>query len=157
MQIMKAFEKIGSFIFFIVTIPAYIVIGVADGWAVAFETHKRRSSVFNLLMFGSLNLGIYEAGLQVVCQRETVWEEDEIFIINLPSALLRMKVHTWDIQDGKLRIKVCINERLLKELAEAREEKRTKRNIQASAPDVNTLSERKENQMKNENENMNAT
>lgn len=150
---MRILEKIGSFLFFLVTIPGYMVIGIADGWSVAFETHKRRSSVLNLLMFGSLNLGIYEAGLQVVCQRETIWEEDEIFILNLPSALLRMKVHTWDIRDGKLWIKVCINERLLKELAEAREEKRTKRNIQASSPDVNTLPARKENKMMNENEN----
>ena len=154
---MKAFDKIGSFISFLVTIPMYIVTGIAEGWAAAFETHKRRLSVFNLLMYGCPNLGIYKAGLQVVCQRETIWEEDEIFMLNLPSALLRMKVHTWDIRDGKLWIKVCINERLLKELAEAREEKRTKRNIQASAPDVNKLSERKENKMKNENEMKNAT
>jgi hypothetical protein len=127
-----------------------MVIGIAGGWAAAFETHKRRLSVFNLLMYGCPNLGIYKAGLQVVCQRETIWEEDEIFMLDLPSALLRMKVHTWDIRDGKLWIKVCINERLLKELAEAREEKRTKRNIQAGAPDVNKLSERKEGKQNDE-------
>jgi hypothetical protein len=101
-------------------------------------------------MYGCPNLGIYKAGLQVVCQRETIWEDDDIFMLDLPSALLRMKVHTWDIRDGKLWIKVCINERLLKELAEAREEKRTKRNIQASAPDVNKLSERKEGKQNDE-------
>lgn len=153
---MKAFEKIGSFLSFMVTIPMYIVIGIAEGWAAAFETHKRRLSVFNLLMYGCSNLGIYKAGLRVVCQRETIWEDDEIFILNLPSALLRMKVQTWDIRDGKLWIKVCINERLLKELAENREEKRITRNIQARVPDVNTLSEGKENKKNNENEMMNA-
>ena len=153
---MKAFGKIGSFLTFLVTIPMYIVIGIAEGWAAAFETHKRRLSVFNLLMYGCPNLGIYKSGLQVVCQRETIWEEDEIFIHNLPSALLRMKVHTWDVRDGKLWIKVCINEQLLKELAEDREEKRIMRNIQARVPDVNTLSEGKENKKNNENEMMNA-
>ena len=39
---MKAFDKIGSFISFLVTIPMYIVTGIAEGWAAAFETHKRR-------------------------------------------------------------------------------------------------------------------
>ena len=77
-----------------------------------------------LLFYGALNLGVYDCGIQVVCRNEVIYEADEIFPLDIPSEILRMRVHTWDVKDGKLWIKVTINERLLDELKKKGDEKR---------------------------------
>ena len=71
-----------------------------------------------------------------------------MFILDVPSALLRMRVHTWDIKEGKLWIKVCINERLLKKL----EQEQITRNIRRNNAGCNKQNEREETSMRNENE-----
>ena len=117
-------ERIKTFILFLIFCPVFAVLGIMEGWADSFETFRRRDSVCMLLFYGALNLGVYDCGIQVVCRNEVIYEADEIFPLDIPSEILRMRVHTWDFKDGRLWVKVTINERLLAELKKKGDEKR---------------------------------
>lgn len=111
----------------IITTPIWMIGGVIRFWKILFDHHTVTKSVGSLLSYGSRAIGGYHGDV-VICTKPSnvIYEGCWTFLAeNWPKAILRMKVYSFWIDDGKLWIKVLINEKLMadleKELAEKQE------------------------------------
>ena len=110
--------KILEKLLFIIMTPMFMINGVVRAWWTIFGDLRGEGTVYNLILYGVRNLGHYNCGI-VVCKKtgDNIWSsEGSTFVLDIPKSVLRMKVSTWDIKDGKLWIKVAINDRLLDKL-----------------------------------------
>lgn len=97
--------------------PVFMVDGVVRQWRTVFGDPRGEDTVNNLLLYGRRNLGLYKCGM-VVCKSlgDNIWSKDDVWVMKIPDAILQMKVSTWDIMDGKLWIKVVVDDQLLDKL-----------------------------------------
>lgn len=97
--------------------PVFMVDGVVRQWRTVFGDPRGEDTVNNLLLYGRRNLGLYKCGM-VVCKTlgDNIWSTDDVWVMDIPDAILQMKVSTWNIVDGKLWIKVVVDDQLLDKL-----------------------------------------
>ena len=124
----KVLELIVAIVLGILMTPIWMIGGVVYFWKYFFDHPSAIKSVRKLLMYSARGYSGF-VGDVVVCtnKNNTLYEGRWGMLINdWPRALCRMKVHSFWIDDGKLWIKVLINEDLIakfeKELAERKEE-----------------------------------
>lgn len=120
----NALERIGTIVLGIIGTPLFMVGGIVRGWRLLMDDPALGESIANLLLYGKRSFGMINEGI-VVCKRigDNIWSKDgPVSVLTIPQAIKRMRVSTWDIKDGKLWIKVVINDRLIGELEKELEE-----------------------------------
>lgn len=126
----KVLELIAVIVLGVALTPVWMIGGVVYFWMVMFDHPSTVKSVRNLLEYGAKVYSCFDGDVVVCTNKENILYEGRWWMLtnNWPRALCRMKVCNFWIDDGKLWIKVLINEALMakfeKELAERKEEKK---------------------------------
>lgn len=122
-------KKIGRILynlfFFIITLPLCLLEAILKNWFTAFDHANGRLSVKGLLEYGSHDFFPGKEVPIVIAKNinKVIWEGKDVLGTNIPESIMKMRVSCWNVRDGKIWIKVLINDRFIQELEEELKQK----------------------------------
>lgn len=116
----KITEALINFFCFLIMLPSAAISGVVELWHTAFDTPRGRRTVARFLQYGKHQYWASFDVPVVVCRHlgDNLWEGECGIFAKVPQSILKMRVSAWNVIDGKIWIKVLINDKFIKELEE---------------------------------------
>lgn len=121
----KIGEVLYNLFFFIICLPLYLLEAILINWFTAFDQANGRLSVKGLLEYGRHGFFPGKEVPIVIAKNinEVIWEGKDVLGTNIPASIMKMRVSCWNVRDGKIWIKILINDRFIQELEEELKQK----------------------------------